>query len=88
MGFILLIIDKTILNTVILRVSDIERSRLWYAERLGFRSLHRNELLKLVVLDTSGPTSLTLWESEERIAIDPKTASYLIFSTQDAHQAL
>ncbi|HEU5146209.1 MAG TPA: VOC family protein [Chryseosolibacter sp.] len=79
------------IDTIILRVSDIEQSKLWYFRKLGFPSIHEDDKLRLAVLDTSGPTSLTLWETIEEIKINPQTASYPIFRTADAsvaHQKL
>jgi len=40
--------------------------------------------MKLVVLDSSCPTSLTLWQTDQKIIINRDTASYPIFKTQDA----
>lgn len=41
----------------------------------------------MVVLDTFSPTSLTIWETQEKIVLNPNTASYPIFRTLDAHLA-
>ena len=40
--------------------------------------------MKLVVLNTNGPTSLTLWQASENHTINRETASYPIFKTLDA----
>ena len=40
--------------------------------------------MKLVVLDTNSPTSLTLWQTDQSISINRHTASYPIFKTPDA----
>lgn len=79
------------IDTLILRVSDVQRSMKWYIEKLEFDVLHEDEDLRLVVLDTFSPVSLTLWETVGEIRPDPQTASYPIFSAADArsvHQLL
>jgi catechol 2,3-dioxygenase-like lactoylglutathione lyase family enzyme len=40
------------IDTVILRVSDIDRAKSWYVEKLGFKNIHEDIKLRLVVLDT------------------------------------
>lgn len=72
------------IDTVIIRVKDIETSKKWYQEKLGLTSLWDDPNMKLVVLDTKGPTSLTLWQTNEAISIQRETASYPIFKTPDA----
>lgn len=75
------------IDTVIVRVSDIERSKVWYTEKLGLRAIHEDEKLKLVVLDTFSPTSLTLWETDEKIQPNPRATTYPIFRTINAKDA-
>ena len=75
------------IDTVILRVADIQRSKLWYTEKLGFKSIHEDEKMKLVVLDTFSPTSWTIWETNVHIKINPGTTAYPIFRTLDASMA-
>ena len=72
------------IDTVIVRVSNIEASKIWYQEKLGLTPIWDDSSMKLVVLDTNAPTSLTLWQTEKKIAIDKETASYPIFKTSDA----
>jgi catechol 2,3-dioxygenase-like lactoylglutathione lyase family enzyme len=79
------------IDTIILRVSDIDEAKLWYTSKLGLKKIYEDEKIRLVVLDTFSPTSLTLWETDEKIAPNPKTVSYPIFKTlnaKDAHNAL
>ncbi|MEJ5262454.1 MAG: VOC family protein [Ignavibacterium sp.] len=79
--------DKKILqgiDTVIIRVSDINLSRMWYAEKLGLTPVWDDSNIKLVVMDTGSPTSLTLWQTDEKIQNNKSTASYPIFRTLDA----
>ncbi len=72
------------IDTIIVRVTDIEVSKIWYQDKLGLAPLWDDPNTKLVVLDTTGPTSLTLWQTSEKISIKKETVSYPIFRTQDA----
>lgn len=72
------------IDTVIIRVSDINRSKRWYQEKLGLTPVWEDVKQKLVVMDTDSPTSLTLWQTDRSIAVDRNSASYPIFRTQDA----
>lgn len=75
------------IDTIILRVSNIQASKVWYTEKLGLKILYEDFDQNLIVLDTFGPTSLTIWETDERIQTNLKTASFLIFKTLDAKEA-
>jgi catechol 2,3-dioxygenase-like lactoylglutathione lyase family enzyme len=75
------------IDTIIIRVSDIEISKKWYQEKLDLKPIYDEPKLKLVVLDTGGPTSLTLWQTEKAIQNNPDTSSYPIFRTLDANSA-
>ena len=72
------------IDTVIVRVSNIETSKEWYLEKLGLALLFEDAKMKLVVLDTNSPTSLTLWQTEQTFSVNRDTASYPIFKTPDA----
>ncbi len=72
------------IDTIIVRVSDIELSKKWYQDQLELESIWDDPKLKLVVLNTNGPTSLTLWQTSENHTINRETASYPIFKTLDA----
>ena len=72
------------IDTVIVRVKDIETSRKWYREKLGLSPLWDDPNMKLTVLQTNGTTSLTLWQTGEEISTNRETASYPIFKTPDA----
>ena len=72
------------IDTVIVRVSNIETSKEWYLEKLGLALLFEDAKMKLVVLDTNSPTSLTLWQTEQTFSVNRGTASYPIFKTPDA----
>jgi catechol 2,3-dioxygenase-like lactoylglutathione lyase family enzyme len=75
------------IDTIILRVSDIDTAKSWYTEKLKFKTVHEDKKLRLVVLDTFSPTSLTIWETEEKIESNVKTAAYPIFRAADASVA-
>ena len=72
------------IDTIIVRVSNIETSKEWYLEKLGLALLFEDAKMKLVVLDTNSPTSLTLWQTEQTFSVNRHTASYPIFKTSDA----
>ncbi|MGV3657059.1 MAG: VOC family protein [Chitinophagaceae bacterium] len=72
------------IDTVIVRVRSLEAATQWYREKLGLTPLFEDAATKLVVLDTGGPTSLTLLQTEVAISPNHHTASYPIFKTPDA----
>jgi catechol 2,3-dioxygenase-like lactoylglutathione lyase family enzyme len=72
------------IDTVIVRVSNIEISKDWYVNKLGLTATWDDPQMKLVVLDTKSATSLTLWQTNQKLDINRDTASYPIFRTQDA----
>ncbi|WP_226998883.1 VOC family protein [Flavisolibacter tropicus] len=72
------------IDTVIVRVSNIEVSKDWYINKLGLSSIWDDPKMKLVVLDTKSPTSLTLWQTDQSVMVNRETASYPIFRTPDA----
>lgn len=72
------------IDTIIIRVSHAANAKKWYTETLGFNVLFEDESMGLVVLDTGGPTSLTLWKTDQPIKGNSKTSAYPIFKTKDA----
>lgn len=74
------------IDTVTLRVSDIQKSKTWYTEKLGLKLVFEENELKLAVFETCGITRLTLWETKEPITVNSKTACYPIFRTSNAEQ--
>lgn len=77
------------LDTTLLRVSDIAESRRWYEEILGLSVLFTDSEEKLIVLDTSERTSLTLWQIKQGELLTPAVSSgcYPIFSVDNANAA-
>ena len=74
------------IDTVIVRVSNIAASKKWYLEKLGLALLFEDDKIKLAVLDTKGPTSLTLWETDKTMSVNRDTTSYPIFKTPNADE--
>ena len=72
------------IDTIIIRVSDCQQSKKWYQEKLELGLLFEDASANLAVLDTGGPTSITLWQTKQEVLINPGTASYPIFKTSDA----
>jgi len=75
------------IDTVILRVKDIELSKNWYTEKLGLVPEWEDTGLKLVVLNTGGPTSLTLWQTDQPVTSTREGSAYPIFRSPDAGKA-
>lgn len=40
------------IDTIILRVSNLEQSKIWYTEKLNFKIIFEDNNQKLIVLDT------------------------------------
>ena len=79
------------IDTIIVRVSDIKQSKEWYQNLLGLHPIWEDFEANLVVMDTGSATSLTLWQTNEKIETNKNTSSFPIFKTHDAtaaHKAL
>lgn len=74
------------LDTVLLRVRNIEISKRWYEEKLGFADPYYDPSERLAVFDLGGTTSLTLWELKEGESLPPSNMArpFPIFSVSDA----
>jgi catechol 2,3-dioxygenase-like lactoylglutathione lyase family enzyme len=72
------------IDTIIIRVRDYEASANWYTAKLGLPVVFQDPASRLVVLDTSGPTSLTIWQADGPINPGRDSGSYPIFRTPDA----
>lgn len=72
------------IDTIIVRVSNLEASRSWYAQKLDLHPIWEAPNMPLTVLDPGGPVSLTLWQTDQPIRHNENTASYPIFKTGDA----
>jgi catechol 2,3-dioxygenase-like lactoylglutathione lyase family enzyme len=77
------------LDTVLLRVHDIDLAKTWYQEKLGFPDPYFDPVERLAVFGLGGTTSLTLWElqpGETLCAEDDHAKPFPIFSVINAHQ--
>jgi len=76
------------LDTVIVRVRDVDAAAAWYREKLELVPTFEDPEARLVVLDLGGSTSLTLWQLA-RIDVPPvpgAATSYPIFSVRDVER--
>ncbi|CAM3209588.1 VOC family protein [Rhodothermus bifroesti] len=76
------------LDTVLVRVQDIEVAKRWYVEKLGFAEPYFDPAERLAVFDLGGTTSLTLWELKlgEILCPSDHAGTFPIFSVVDARQ--
>jgi catechol 2,3-dioxygenase-like lactoylglutathione lyase family enzyme len=76
------------LDTVLLRVRDINLAKQWYVEKLGFGEPYFDPAERLAVFDLGGGTSLTVWELRPGETLDPRgcPGTFPIFSVGDAHE--
>ncbi len=76
-------------DTVILRVADLNAAREWYREKLGVREHFRHQKENLVVLNVGGDTSLTLWQLKpgEEPASTTGSGAYPILMSDDVRKA-
>lgn len=72
------------IDTVIIRVSNYLVSKKWYKDKLGMEVIFEDHTSKLVVFDTGSPTSLTIWQTDEKTVPQKERNSYPIFRTSDA----
>ncbi|MBI1936550.1 MAG: VOC family protein [Ignavibacteriales bacterium] len=74
------------LDTVIIRVKNIDTSKRWYTEVLQLKNLFEDDKEKLVVFDTGGAASVTIWHLKEDEILQQKSAAgtFPIFLSPDA----
>ncbi len=75
------------IDTIIIRVKNIQASRDWYVNKLQLNPVWEDAAAKLVVLETGGACSLTLWETHALQKAQKESASYPIFRITDADEA-
>lgn len=75
------------IDTIIIRVANLKKSKEWYVDVLGLEMIFNDPNFGLTVLNTKGATSLTLWQTEDKIERNSKVTSYPIFKTSDAKKA-
>lgn len=76
------------LDTVLVRVRDINLAKAWYLEKLGFAEPYFDPAERLAVFDLGGTTSLTLWELKPGETLGPRdhARAFPIFSVADARE--
>jgi catechol 2,3-dioxygenase-like lactoylglutathione lyase family enzyme len=74
-------------DTIVLKVSDISTAKEWYTEKLGLTTIHEDEDGFLLVMNTYGPTSLTMLQHDDDTRLLPISAPCLIFKTGNASYA-
>lgn len=76
------------LDTVLLRVRDINLAKAWYLEKLGFAQPYFDPEERLAVFDLGGTTSLTLWELKSGETLGPRAhaRAFPIFAVADARK--
>lgn len=76
------------LDTVLLRVSDIDLAKRWYREKLELAEPYFDSVERLAVFDLGGTTSLTLWELKpgETLGSPDHASTFPIFSVADARE--
>ncbi|GIV58078.1 MAG: hypothetical protein KatS3mg042_0991 [Rhodothermaceae bacterium] len=76
------------LDTVLVRVRDINLAKAWYMEKLGFAEPYFDPAERLAVFDLGGTTSLTLWELKPGETLGPRdhARAFPIFSVANARE--
>lgn len=74
------------LDTVLVRVRDIDLAKRWYLEKLGLAEPYVDSTERLAVFNLGGTTSLTLWElkPDETLGSPDHARTFPIFSVADA----
>ena len=75
------------IDTLVIRVSNIVSARKWYQEVMGLTPVWNDPDNNLIVLETGGMTSLTLWQTDDSIQSNKATSSYPIFKTTEIELA-
>lgn len=76
------------LDTVIIRVKNLEESKNWYIDNLNFFPVYSDEESKITVFDMAGTTTLTLWQLDENEINGTATSggAYAVFNCDNAEQ--
>lgn len=74
------------LDTVLIRVTNVERARDWYRTSFDFGEPYFDPVERLAVFSLGGATSLTLWELKagESFTSSREASIFPIFSVKDA----
>ncbi len=74
------------IDTIIIRVSNYLLSKKWYEEKLGLEVIFEDHNSKLVAFETGSPTSLTIWQTNEKVKVLSERNSFPVFRTSDAEK--
>jgi len=76
------------LDTVLVRVRNIDLAKRWYLEKLGLIEPYFDPVERLAVFDLGGTTSLTLWELKpgETLCSTDHARTFPILSVADARE--
>ncbi len=79
----------TKVDTVIVRVPDLDKARKWYEEKLGFETAFVGKKERIVVFKAGSETSLTIYELKpgEKKTTGKTSSSYPIFYAPDINKA-
>jgi catechol 2,3-dioxygenase-like lactoylglutathione lyase family enzyme len=75
------------IDTIIIRVKNLQAAKDWYVNRLQLDPVWEDEAAKLLVLETGGSCSLTIWETSAAGPVQKESTSYPIFRITNAEQA-
>jgi len=76
------------LDTIIVRVKNLEASKNWYIDNLSFFPVYSDDESKITVFDLAGTTTLTLWKFDENDATNKSNHgnTYAVFNCDNAEQ--
>ncbi len=78
----------TRLDTIIVRVKNMEEAKNWYIENLNFFPVYSDEESKITIFDMAGTTTLTLWQFDETDTGETinQGNTYAVFNCENAEQ--
>lgn len=73
-------------HTMMLRVTDLAKSREWYEKKIGMTVFHVDTTYKLISLSGNAGNRITLWELREgeRPTETSKETAYAVFESTNA----
>jgi catechol 2,3-dioxygenase-like lactoylglutathione lyase family enzyme len=76
------------LDTIIVRVKNLEESKNWYIDNLSFFPVFSDDESKITVFDLAGTTTLTLWQFDENDTSNKVNQgnTYAVFNCDNAEQ--
>ncbi len=67
------------IDTVIIRVTNLDEPKKWYQEKLGLNPVFEDEQTGIVVFETGSSTSLTIWKTEKKFCTMQKRVLFPFF---------